>query len=116
MLDKWHTEGGTGGSIIECAKTIHEYMEKNNYTYCAYGSNSYEECGTYGKSHGLNDTFEESKNGHHNVCCATYVSWVLQEAGYLKDSEHTNSASSLTDLLISKGFIVINDPSELLPR
>ena len=114
VLDKWHTDG-TGGSIIECAKTIHEYMEQNNYTYCVYGGNSYEECGAYGKSHGLNTTFEESKTGYHNTCCATYVSWVLQEAGYLTASEHTNSADSLTSLLISKGFIIITDPSELLP-
>ena len=38
-----------GGKIIEWAKTIHEYMEKNKYTYCVYGGNSYEECGKTGE-------------------------------------------------------------------
>lgn len=62
VLDKWHSEGGMGGTIIECAKAIHEYMEANNYTYCVYGGNSYEECGTFGKAHGLNRTFGRVKN------------------------------------------------------
>ena len=115
VLDKWHSEGGMGGTIIECAKTIHEYMEANNYTYCVYGGNSYEECGTFGKSHGLNTTFEESMTGYHNTCCATYVSWVLQEAGYITAEEHTNSAEAMTSLLLQKGFTVITDASQLQP-
>ena len=84
VIGKWYEEGGR---IIECAREIHQYMEQNNYTYCVYGTNSYEECSKYGKSHGLNRTFEESKNGYHNTCCATYVKWVLQEAGYLGENE-----------------------------
>ncbi len=115
VLDKWHSEGGMGGTIIECAKTIHEYMEANNYTYCVYGGNSYEECGSFGKSHGLNTTFEESMTGYHNTCCATYVSWVLQEAGYITAEEHTNSADAMTSLLLQKGFTVITDASQLQP-
>lgn len=115
VLDKWHSEGGTGGSIIENAKIIHEYMEQNNYTYCVYGGNSYEECGTYGKAHGLNVTFEQSKTGFHNTCCATFVSWVLQEAGYITAQEHTNGANAMTNLLLSKGFTVIRDVTQLEP-
>ncbi len=102
-----------GGSIIEWAKIIHEYMEQNSYLYCVYGSNSYEECGQYGDSHGLNTTFEESKTGYHHSCCATYVSWVLQEAGYLTPAEHSNGATTLRNTLISKGFTKINNKSEL---
>lgn len=115
VLDKWHSEGGMGGTIIECAKAIHEYMEANNYTYCVYGGNSYEECGTFGKAHGLNRTFEESKTGYTNTCCATYVSWVLQEAGYITPEEHTDNADALSSLLIQKGFTVITDASQLQP-
>ena len=111
-LDKWYQEGGT---ILAIADEIHKYMEANNYTYCVYGSNSYEECAKYSKSHGLNSTFEASKTGYHNTCCATYVSWVLQEAGYITEAEHTNGANALKDLLISKGWIQIMNVSELQP-
>lgn len=103
-----------GGSIIEWAKIIHEYMEQNSYLYCVYDCNSYEECGKFGDSHGLNTTFEESKTGYHHSCCATYVSWVLQEAGYLTPEEHSNGATSLRNTLISKGFIKINNKSDLI--
>ena len=102
-----------GGEIIEWAQTIHEYMEANSYTYCVYGGNEYEECN--GEQHGLNTTFEASKTGFHHTCCATYVSWVLQEAGYLTDAEHTDSASALASLLMNKGFTVITNQSEFQP-
>ena len=113
VLDKWYTPG-MGGSIIECAKAIHEYMEQNGYTYCVYGGNSYEECGTYGKSHGLSRNFEDSKT-NKNTCCATYVSWVLQEAGYLSTEEHQDGANNLTSLLKSKGWTVITNSSQFEP-
>lgn len=107
-LNKWHTEGGT---IVESAKIIHDYMAKNKYTYCVYGGNSYEEC--KGGGHGLNTTFEKSKNGHHHSCCATFVSWVLQDAGYLSESEHLDGANPLQDLLKKKGFKRINNVNDL---
>lgn len=113
VLDKWYVER-MGGSIIECAKAIHQYMEENGYTYCVYGSNSYEECGKKGKSHGLSRTFEASKS-NKNTCCATYVSWVLQEAGYLTESEHNDGADNLTNLLINKGWTVITDINQFQP-
>lgn len=115
-LDEWHS--GMGDSIVGTAKIIHEYMEQNSYSYCVYGVNSYEECGkstANGSKHGLNRTFEESKTGYKHSCCATYVSWVLQECGYLSDSEHTNSANTLQSLLTSKGWIRISSVSELQP-
>lgn len=76
--------GGTNGNIIECAKYVHKYMEDNRYT--------------YGLSN-LADTFEESKNTKV-VCCATYVSWVLREAGYINETIH--SAPTLADKLQTK--------------
>lgn len=112
-LKKWHSEGGTGGSIIEVAERIHSYMEQNKYTYCVFGTNSYEEC--KGGGHGLNNTFEASKKGYHHSCCATYVSWVLQDAGYLSASEHSNSASGLQSIMKNKGFKVITNKSDLKP-
>ena len=112
VLDKWYEDGG---NIIQCAEEIHKYMEDNNYTYCVYGRNPYEECSKYGKKHGLNSTFEESKTGYHNTCCATYVKWVLQEAGYLSSSEGSDSANGLSNILAQKGWILITDESELKP-
>ena len=79
----------SGGSIIECAERIHSYMEQYKYEYCDLGRSC-----THSSSHGLDITFEESKNGHHLTCCATYVSWVLREAGYI--NETINSAASGT--------------------
>lgn len=112
VLDEWHSDTN---SIVEVAKNIHEYMEKNNYSYCVYGGNSYEECSGFNQSHGLNLTFEQSKTGFKHSCCATYVSWVLQECGYISESEHTNSASTMQVLLKNKGFIEINNEADLKP-
>ena len=108
-INKWHSEGG--GTVIEVAQKIHSYMEQNKYTYCVYGGNSYEKCS--GGGHGLNSTFEASKTGYHHTCCATYVSWVLQEAGYLSDSEHNDSASGLQQIMKSKGFQMITNEADL---
>lgn len=100
--------------ILGIADTIHKYMEANNYKYCVYGTNSGEEH-INGVGCGLNRTFEESKTGYQNSCCATYVSWVLQEAGYIEASEHTNGAHSMDRLLRGKGWQVINNINELEP-
>lgn len=111
-IKKFYSE--SGGTIVECAEYIHKYMEDNNYTYCVKGTNRYEECGEFGKyPHGLNDTFEESKTGFHNSCCATFVSWVLQDAGYVTKEEHIqyglNGANNLSRFLENKkGWTRVN--------
>lgn len=95
----------SGGTIVEIADMIHKYMEQNNYTYCVLNdSNEYEECKKYSKAHGLNRTFEESKTGHHNTCCATYVSWVLQMAGYIEDSDHSDGADTLARTILMNKY------------
>lgn len=95
------------------AKEIHDYMRENNYGYCTYDNR----CNHDGKC-GLNVTFEESKTGHHNTCCATYVSWVLQELGYITRQEHIdnylNGANNLTRFLVSKGWKEI-DKKDIQP-
>lgn len=113
---KYTTKEGKeiSAGIIGIADKIHKYMEQNNYSYCVYGSNRYEECGKLGKSHGLSVTFEASKT-NKNTCCATYVSWVLQEAGYFTAADHTNGASSMSNKLRAKGWQVITKASELQP-
>ena len=109
-LDEWCTNK----SIIECAKTIHEYMEQNDYTYCVYFCNGGEECENASLC-GLNTTFEESKTGHKKTCCATYVSWVLQEAEYFTTSDHTNGAHAMRNKLIEKRWQEIDSIEEAEP-
>lgn len=88
-------------SILTIADNIHKYMEQNNYLYCVYFCNNLEEHTNSGEC-GLNVTFEESMTGHNSSCCATYVSWVLQEAGYLERSEHTDCADDLAEYLYNE--------------
>ena len=74
----------TGSDLLTAAKTIHTYMEQNKYAYCTLGNEKDPSHNGFGKSHGLDTTFEASKKGHHLTCCATYVSWALIDAGYTK--------------------------------
>ncbi len=66
---------------------------------------------------GLNSSFKNSQtpgsNGYRLTCCATYVSWVLEESGYL--GTHTDSSNSLAALLSSAGWTKITSYSELGP-
>lgn len=95
------------------AKEIHDYMRENNYGYCTYD----ERCNHDGGC-GLNVTFEASKENFHNTCCATYVSWVLQETGYLTKQEHIDNyldgANNLIRYLQSKGWTEI-EKNEIMP-
>lgn len=95
------------------AKEIHDYMRENNYGYCTYDSR----CNHEGNC-GLNVTFEASKTGFHNTCCATYVSWVLQETGYITKQGHIdynlNGANNLIRFLIQKGWKEI-DKKDIMP-
>ncbi len=95
------------------AKEIHDYIRENNYGYCTYDNR----CNHDGNC-GLNTTFEASKTGFHNTCCATYVSWVLQETGYLTKQEHIdnnlNGANNLINYLQKKGWKEVNK-NDILP-
>lgn len=91
----------SGGTILECAKNIHSYMEEKQYEYCIKNRSG---CEHNVNGCGLNSTFEASKSGYHNTCCATYVSWVLIDAGYIKESEMSHSATRLANILEAKGF------------
>lgn len=77
----------TSGKIIQSAKKIHTYMEQNNYYYTTTNTSA------------LKATFEESKQSRA-TCCATYVSWVLRDAGLINDTSH--SALGLGQLLVNK--------------
>lgn len=110
----------SGGSIVECAQMIHDYIQENKYTYCVYFGNDLEECSSKSQCY-LSPTFEGSKVSAKTkkTCCATFVSWVLQEAGYITAEEHTanncNGANNIINFLKNeKGFITV-PISELEP-
>lgn len=100
-LNEWYvgdsSSSGASG-IIDSAKKIHDYMKDNKYQYCDKGSS----CGDHSNGHGLNETFEQSKTGYHNVCCATYVSWVLRDCGLIKETNHI--APTLANTLESSKY------------
>lgn len=97
---------GSAAAILESAEKIHAYMEQNMYSYCILGK----EKNTHIGNCGLDNTFEESKINHKLTCCATYVSWVLRDAGYLDVTHH--SATNLGNYLLSIGFYSV-DYSEI---
>lgn len=87
--------GGSGGTILECADKIHTYMEDNGYFYsCDIGL--------------LRNTFEESKSTRA-VCCASFVCWVVIDAGYLDASQMSHGAFSAADAIEAAGFIRVNE-------
>lgn len=90
-------------AIVDWAKVIAEYMRDNNYYYDR-----------------INGPWDIRYNDGKSKasCCTTYVSWVLQAAGYLKDEEHTNLHSTLNTKLYSKKdewkWMTVTSESELL--
>lgn len=112
---------------IAIAQCIHNFLGDNDYEYHA------------SDLIGLYPTFDESKNSkeYKRVCCATYVSWVLKELGYIKgtggncgkdeptDSDFTgnqysnmHSANDLNDALEKKEgvyFEKVKDISTIKP-
>jgi len=108
------TEPVIENEITLKAKEIHDYMRENNYGYCTYDNR----CNHDGNC-GLNATFEKSKEQYHNTCCATYVSWVLQETGYLTKEEHINNylngANNLWKYLEKKGWKVVDNIENIQP-
>lgn len=94
-----------GGDILNIAKIIHDYMSdpEHLYYYCLLGDSKDEYVHrNNGLSCGLAQTFEESQKpgsyGYRLTCCATYVSWVLQEAGYIEEHyDSTNLENAFLD-------------------
>jgi len=113
-INKKYTKVTNNAStIVEWAEVIHSYMEQNSYKYCVYKSNNYEEHKN-SKDCGLNRTFVASKTGYRTSCCATFVSWVLQEAGYITEADHSDGAITLRGILENKGWTRINNKNDLV--
>lgn len=96
------------------AKEIHDYMREHNYGYCTYDYR----CEHEGEC-GLNSSFELSKQNRQNTCCSTYVSWVLQETGYITKKQHIdynfNAANNLIKYLSENGWRSLEKGENLQP-
>lgn len=92
---------GSGGSIVECAIKIHKYMETEKYVYSL-------------NTNELATTFEESKK-YKRTCCATYVTWVLKEAGVFAQNEGGHNTGAVGRTLEAKGWVRIVDVNKLEP-
>mgnify|MGYP001026747488 FL=1 len=96
LADGTIVSGASG--IIEVADKCHKYMEEKLYTYRLVD---------------LPATANDAWNVPY-TCCATYVDWVLAEAGYKdKTAGLTHSAPSLFQEYAEKGFTLIGTYDEL---
>lgn len=93
-----------GGDIVNVADKVHKYIEQNGYYYSLGGD--------------LPGSVKDVKNVRA-VCCATFVSWTLYEAGYdwMEECPGINSCESLLPFLESHGGQKILKPtmSDLKP-
>lgn len=78
VIGCWTESSGSVEKILQKAYEISDYMRHNGYSYSVNGNL-------------LKSSFSASKTSNsHVVCCATYVSWVLQEAGYNIKCNHSS--------------------------
>lgn len=98
VLNQRHLEGSA--TIMEAAHKIHKHMEDYKYTYSL-------------------TTLPGTANIAWNMrtsCCATYVDWVLAEAGYKKaDESLIHGACTLFRTYLERGFMAIESYSSLQP-
>lgn len=89
--------------FLETTREMCEYINKEGYDYCVLvgdAGDGDQNC-THGPGHGnscsLPRTFKESQEdvSKHNFCCATLVSWALQNVGVMPDEAHLDGAPTL---------------------
>lgn len=99
-----------GGDILTSAEKIHGKFEcKSQYSDASPNG----ECWNY-SSDGLKSTAEDALNNPNKVVvCATFVSLVLYDSGYLSNDEFTNSTSGLESILKNKGWKAITNPNDM---
>lgn len=95
-IDEYYEEGG--GNIVQTAKTVHDYISSSGYYYSLNDD--------------LPDNVKEVRNTRA-VCCATFVSWTLYEAGYewMLDCPNINYCGTLLPFLESHGGEKIMNPT-----
>lgn len=104
-------DGGDGYSsekveaILQAAEKIHNYMIDNEFYY----------------PHPLAGPFDIRYNDGKSkrTCCATYVSWVLQEVDLIEDDEHRDWTGGVEGILVKRPaewkFIKVTSFSEMQP-
>ena len=101
VLDKWCSNTASGGSagIVQAAATVHDYISSNGYYYSQGGD--------------LPGSVKSVKNTRA-VCCATFVSWTLYEAGYswMENCTNINYCGDLLPFLEANGGTKIMSPTE----
>ncbi len=114
--------------FLETTREMCEYINEVGYDYCVYAtdagrvnaSGKVQHC--YHKQvHGnpcfLGKTFEISQQSvsKHNFCCATLISWALQNVGVMPDSAHLDGAEGLATWIqdnLDPEIIEIGEPLE----
>lgn len=100
VLNQRHSEGSA--TIIEAAHKIHKHMEDNSYIY-------------FKNRNDLPYSANEAWN-KKSTCCATYVDWVLAEAGYKEtDAQLIHGACTLFSTYLAQGFSAIESYNDLQP-
>lgn len=101
---------GSITSFVDLAYEIHAEMEGNNWDYCV---RNLSRCNhKYGHACGLNESIQDAIANYHNTCCATYVSWVLEEIGY---GFQSHGAQETYNKVKELGFTPITDYDSLEP-
>ena len=73
---------GSIQALLESCEKIAKYMRDNNYRYYTHHPDPKYHGGDY-----FNNVYNE---GSYDVsCCATYVAWCLQDAGFITNDMHT---------------------------
>lgn len=106
---------GSVTSLVQTGYDVHKEMEGNGWDYCVLrpddGCNH-----VNGNACGLDSTIQEAIAGHHNTCCATFVSWVLKEAGFdLSGHPNMHGAQATYNWCEASGWTPITDYSALEP-
>lgn len=111
--------------ILPSAKKIHDYMSDPThlYYYCLANGKEKEvdKHLAAGLDCGLCHSFELSQVpgtwGYRLTCCATYVSWVLVDCGYIQPEDHKHGCGSLVAVLErdKKNWIKIDNYDDLEP-
>lgn len=89
--------------LLDSAKKIDDYMADNGFT--------------YSQDYDFNKVYNEGDIKY--ACCATFVSWCLQDAGFISNSEHVNSVDGIIETLEKHSDewkkVYVKDMSELQP-
>lgn len=88
--------------FLDTTRAMCEYINKEGYDYCVLGQGvGGESChhDTHNNGCNLCNSFVESQQsvGNHNMCCATLVSWALQNVKVMADDAHQNAANALAE-------------------